>query len=381
MNNENTTKPKMRKRKKVLIALTAVFSLLIGSIAFIGHANFNFSDEELSDTTYENAMSDSINIVTNPRVVDIAMLGAHDAFTHNIDSFNRVEPDSLVKGDWMKYLGGGLVTRISRAQAHGAGDMLRHGVRYFDIRIALVESEWYTVHGLVSDTLRSYIEETLEFLDSVSGELVILDIHHAKVGNKTRDDLYDYLDTIKINSKSIFDYVSYDTNSISLGNLRYNDVVSGSSGVVIIDSKTLSHSHSNKIYQYTNGDSNDLSIAVSGTVRSVWHDDNREIKMFEKIEKEQEFLSANYDSYKHMMRINQGQMTLATANGSIPNILFKWSLIDCAKSFNSTSVERPDFSNWLQNTPIYMVDFATSNHRQFNDKAMAIINQFNADLA
>lgn len=359
----------MKKRLKALLkGLLCIVIVLVLAIGFIGQASFDFTRDVFTQNDYSNIMRD--NIQNNPRVVDVAMLGAHDAFSNNISRRSDVDPQedagSILNNGPVRALAGGMFVRVARAQKSAAYELCVHGVRYFDVRVTRHNDDWYTMHGLISDRLEDYLLDIVRFLDKTDGEFIVFDIQHAHVGDSSMDALFAYIDSVRYNDKSLFDFVAYDPINIPLAQLRYDDVVQGGSGAVV-----LAVAKQQARYGYYEYDT---------SMRSVWHNKNSEREMLDGIDAEYRALVENPALDRDKFRVNQVQMTGKYSADSIARTIFGWSLLDMANGFNAQLLEQPDFTNWFGVLPILMTDYADSMKGDFNDRVIAAINDFNRAL-
>ncbi|RXG70746.1 PI-PLC X domain-containing protein 3, partial [Armadillidium vulgare] len=65
-------------------------------------------------------------------------------------------------------------------------EQLTHGIRYFDIRVAMKNNKFHFVHGLYGADLEDLLAEVRDFLTLRSGEVVLLDFQHLY--GLTRED-------------------------------------------------------------------------------------------------------------------------------------------------------------------------------------------------
>lgn len=340
--------------KKVIIitvsVISAIILLLVAVLLFVGKSNFTFVKGDSAEKEYVNVMGAS-ELSESARVVDIAMLGAHDAFSDKITTKSKLNPaetnDSFIGNKTFLTFADGIVTRLSRAQVSNADTLLKKGVRYFDVRIAFVENEYYTTHVFLSDKLETYLKEVIAFLQANPGEFVIFDIQHAYLGYKTFDDLFNYIDSVKVNGLSLLSFVAYDPTNIELGALTYGDVTASGGGAVIL-AKT--EQTATMRYHYVYKDS----------IRSYWHEKNVKSELIKGIESEYANLAENASEYANMLRVNQAQLTGTFGGDTIFNTIFGWSLIDMANGMNKELIKHDNFKKWFKVMPILMVDYADS---------------------
>lgn len=338
-------------KKAIIITVSVILSiilLLIAVLLFVGKSNFTFVKGNSADKEYVNVMGAS-ELAQTTRVVDIAMLGAHDAFSDKITTKSKMNPaeteDSFIGNKTFLTFADGIVSRLSRAQVSGADTLLKKGVRYFDVRIAYAYNEYYTTHVFLSDKLETYLKDVIAFLQANPSEFVIFDIQHAYLGDKNFEDLFNYIDSVKVNGRSLLSFVNYDPINIGLGALTYGDVTASGGGAVILAKTEQTETMR---YHYVYKDS----------IRSYWHEKNVKSELIKGIESEYANLTENASEYKDMLRVNQAQLTGTFGGDTIFNTIFGWSLIDMANGMNKELIKHENFKNWFKAMPIIMVDYA-----------------------
>ncbi|KAG0711125.1 PI-PLC X domain-containing protein 3 [Chionoecetes opilio] len=108
--------------------------------------------------------------------------GSHDSFSYSLNPEGAVAPDAppAVRGlvGAVPCLARPALLRWSVTQRATVTQQLRHGVRYFDIRVAAEGSKFYFVHGLFGADLQPLLSEVRLFLAQHPGEVVLLDFQH-----------------------------------------------------------------------------------------------------------------------------------------------------------------------------------------------------------
>lgn len=344
-----------------------VLCLFLAAILFLGRSGADFTGETVTEKDFRTVMGDSIR--GNPRVVDIAMLGAHDAFSSGITKKSAADPQEtgLVSNRFLGLIGKGMFVRFSKTQKSSAFDLAVRGVRYFDVRITCEEGEWYTTHALLSEPLEIPLVQLLQFLGETEKEVVIFDMQHIYTGGKSLEELFGYIGSVKVEGKSLFDYVRYDPDAIPLGELRYETVTDGGSGVVILA----------KTEQYEGC----FHYEYKTSMRSIWHDKITEEEMLAGIGQEYELLSAHPDLDRDKFRVNQAQMTGSFTPAGLAATIRGWSLLSLAENFNPVLLEQPEFEQWFSALPILMVDYSDSMKMDFNDRVIEAVSEYNRSLS
>ncbi len=371
---------KNKRKKKHLVLYIALFLILF----LLSTLFMPFSLTGKSNTAEEgNIMSEALE-GKNPVISEIAMLGAHDAFSSGIsyDSSSDYNEGGIVTNKAVNAIAKGLVVRMSKAQKADASELLYAGVRYFDVRVSLIDGVYYTVHGYISSTLESYLKETVDFIDEHPGEFIIFDIQHFYTesgSNYSLSDtdyleLFTFIDSVKSDEgHSLLDFVHYNSLSDDLSSLTYN-IVTGNAlaggAVITIKNDSISYAFDR-----------DGEQSEKESVRSLWHNDNKTSIMIDEIGKEAAYIESNYTELEGELRVNQAQKTGFIMNAKLVRSLFSWSILDMAASFNKELVKDEErFTAWLHAMPIVMVDYADSNNGDFNTQVNQLIKSYNESL-
>ncbi len=172
---------------------------------------------------YISVMSDIEGIdEANPRVIDLGMLGAHDASTYNLTKYVGMSGEVnrgaavLYKCAW------GLTYRYSKTQVSTIYDQLEQGVRYVHIKSSYFDGKWCGSHSLIDGPLDVYIKDVIRFLQDADGEIVVVHLLIKYGGDATVTKFLSEIFDIEYNGLKFKDLVPYE--DIPLGELRYNDV-------------------------------------------------------------------------------------------------------------------------------------------------------------
>jgi hypothetical protein len=338
--------------------------LLVGALVFTARSGVSFTAAPDAAAGFSHVIRD--NVGADTRVTDVAMLGAHDAFSDQITT--RSPSDALDASAFntpaAKALAPGLLARFSRAQKSGPAELLRRGVRYFDARVTDYGGEWHTQHGLISGKLETYLTEIIDFLADNPGELVIFDIQHAYLGGRPYADLFDFIAGVKSNGLALTDFIAYDPYNTPLGGLTYGQAAGERSCAVLLAKAEVFEN----CYHYDYGTS----------MRSVWHNKIRTGEILSGVGGEYDALKSDPALDRDKFRVNQAQTTPSYGGfGDALASVFSWSLLDKAAKHNAALIAHADFSEWLKALPIFAVDFADSPTGDFNKQAIEKINAFN----
>lgn len=338
----------VKKTIRIFKRIILFFILTIFMLLSIVNAPWFFVSSKTTTTDYSNWMSETIDSET--KIIDIAMLGAHDAFSHDIDIFSPVDnnsADGLMQG-FVGSLIKGFSIRQSKTQVVGTKELLQSGVRYLDMRLSFHESEsqYYTVHNYFSTPLEEILSELKTFLEDNPGEFIVLDMQH--VYGVDYDSEEDFLEVFGYFEEAmILDYV-YPDNLKPLFTVSYDDITdSKSKGGLIILSKFT--------------EDNEYFWDYEQHVRSNWanEDDYDKIITFLDLEAESIILDS---TFQDNFRIMQAVATMEMSGSGIVNSFETWSLLGRAREFNEYLLEYDNLDMLLMAMPIIMTDFTTDSN-------------------
>ncbi len=347
----------MKLLKRIGKSVIVLILILILFVLVINIPIINFGHKQ-TDVDYSNWMSETLS--NDQLVADVAMLGAHDAFSNEINIFSDLDPyntDSIMQG-FTGFLVKGFIVKQSVTQISDVETLLNSGVRYLDIRLTLFEDEWYTKHNYLSEKFSLITPKIIDFLENNPGEILILDFQHINGVDYENTDDYQLFEQMLLD-KELLDY-AYNVNNLS--NLTYGEITSnGTESKVIIISK------------FTN--SNDEILFYEDSIRSNWADSDDFDYVLNFLEDESVFVNSEdlYDRF----RVMQAVTTMQMSGSGILKALMNWSLVNRAKSFNNYLIEYEEFEELLEELPIVMVDYANCNTKKFNENIMEIIMDFN----
>jgi len=373
-------------RKLLKIILKTVLTLVLLVIVLL--LSLNVTAPFLKHVSTANDYSDWMGetLADSARIIDVAMLGAHDAFTANINIFSAIDEasaDSIQTGLTGQLIKGFSVKQ-SRTQVSDATTLFEAGVRYFDIRLTYNESEeaWYTTHTYFSEPFLDVLMQINDFLDAHPTEFVLLDIQHVN-GVDLEDatamtDAYDEIKALFIESG--VEEHCYKADQLPLSQITYGDItVNQTQGGCLAMTKLLSPDA--------------LFFDYGASVRSAWPntDDTETALAFLETEAMTIALAAamtgNQMSENPLavdslgaFRIMQAVLTMQMNVDGILQAIGEWTLLNRAVSFNAALLESPHFEAWLIAMPVVMVDYANGNQADWNDRVMTILLEFNQNL-
>lgn len=352
---------------RLFITLICILLVLLVSINF---PVANFSKQTTSED-YSTWMYDTLN--NNQPIIQVAMLGAHDAFTSQMSVFSPVDVESAdsIQTGFTGALIKGFSYRQSKTQVSDVTTLLESGVRYFDIRLTFNENknEWMTSHTYFASVFSEILSDINAFLEDHPGEFLILDIQHVNGVDYSDDATFLSIRNL-FKDSGVLDY-AYSELSKPLSQITVGDITSNKTqaGVIILS-------------KFEEPDPQFFSYSQS--IRSAWANTDSPEALFQFLSDEQdliesgEALTGNQTSEigidsLNAFRVMQGVLTMQMSGDGIVKGLLDWSLLSRAKKINSSLIENPDFESWLSAMPIVMVDYADTNKDEFLDQIMQIL--------
>lgn len=316
--------------------------------------NKETNDDLRTDISYDNWMKDTIK--NDDLVVDISMIGAHDAFSNEIDMDSEV--DYYLNEDIFTGFSGRLLKSVlvneSKTQTYDVETLLHNGVRYFDVRLSYYEENWYTKHNYISSDFKDICEDIVTYLSSVNGEFLILDVQHIDgISYSNEEDYILFKEMLENYGILEYAYIVEDLGTLTYGELTSN----GTKSRVLITSKFTSSE--GKILNYQN------------SVRSEWANSDDFADILDFLENESN-LAASLSS---KLRVMQAVTTMQLSVSGISNGVSYGSLIERANDFNDYLINYDNFEDLLVHLPIVMIDNACLE--DFNEKLMNIIIEYN----
>jgi uncharacterized repeat protein (TIGR02543 family) len=285
-----------------------------------GTGNITLYAGWISETDYNNSANFTdyqSRVIRNSvfdkatKIKDIAMLGAHDAFSAQI-SYNT-----------------------AKAQELSGYQLAQRGVRIFDMRVKKSGSNWVTHHTLTNQNMSVDVQSIIQFAQGNPGEVLVLymwpkeSIDDGSTSNL--DDFWTTLEGITYNGNTLSDFMNY-SNSTALKDLTYGDVTDDGSkaGIVIfaLDDNGSGASH-NAYYLGENVVANDFNsnTSVSATKTNIGSKFN--------------FSDTNRLRVSWCQQYNNGLLNLA-------------GYVD---AWNIQFATDENLQTWLAKSPVLMFDF------------------------
>lgn len=310
-----------------------------------------------TETAYSNWMKDIIPF--DSLIVNIAMLGAHDAFSCDIDLNSEVDPyleEKFFRGATGSIFKNTLVGQ-SKAQSATATTMLEKGVRYFDIRLSYYDNKWLTKHNYISSNFEEIAYEITDYIDTHNGEFLILDFQHIHgINYDSKEDYIQFKTMLEEYKLLEYAYIVQDISTLNYGVLTNN----GTKSKIIILSPFV--------------DAEGEILNRNKSIRSKWanSDDFDSVIEFLRLE------SKKSSDYLSIFRVMQGVTTMQTDLEGVTNTLSKGTLLERAVLFNSHLVNDEEFNTLLETLPIVMIDNVAYEDNDLHKTFMEKIITFNS---
>lgn len=136
------------------------------------------------DTCHPNWMEQLPSEMRDEPLMNIAIPGSHDSFTHSMSSNTPIDPGSpkvvAILAAMFGPITRSIVKRWSVTQNLSFRDQLQLGIRYFDLRISTWKGKesLYFVHGLFCCSVIQGLKQILQWLQEHPKEVVLLDFNH-----------------------------------------------------------------------------------------------------------------------------------------------------------------------------------------------------------
>lgn len=383
------------RRKKIAKAVAVVLVLVVAFTLFFAivlNVNSLGVGRGNTDGKFGTVLADIEGITdADPRIIDIAMLGAHDANTASLEPGNPI--DDNPKSDVFEQLypvSAGFQYRMSVTQTVSPHELLMQGVRFVHFKYTYYDNDWYASHSIIGRKFEEDVKDVLRFLADHRGEVVVLLLQSTWFGeDQSLHTFHDWLAGVTLDGKNIYDYVHYDKvnvfdsefaeeGRVRMRDLRYNAVTESgtSAGVVLLDrrewdipqAETEKSAHS------------DYFFDVDSTLAHQWHSRMGEDVLTEEID-DYVFEVRAQSLYRWKLRVNQTQASLSVESvGDVLRDIGAWSLVKFAEDYNLSLLENEDFDEWLRVLPVFQVDFANSDKGDFNRRVNEKIRARNEEI-
>jgi hypothetical protein len=357
---------KKKHTKVVLMVVGSIIMALCAVLVFFAQASFSFIKTKYTtnNSNFLRSVVEQNSALATAPITKIALLGAHDSLSYDINYYSKPNSSeqTIDNNSFVYNTCRGFISRYSKAQREDVYTQLKSGVRYIDARITNIDGVFYTSHGVVSGTLEKSLKQILQFLDENAGEYILFHIVHFYPGNSSWAELDEYINSVKHNGKSLFDYVNYDIeNTETIGQVTYNDMTDSGTkaGVMMFGS-------------HSGGGEFEGFYKLTKYVSSTWFNNASSKVQLEAIDGQYE-KAKNYSA--DYLCVMQTQVS-PNLEGALAT-LFGWSLTDMNAKHNSKVVSDERFSKWLGAMPIYVCDYSTSSYKDFNKIAISKITAYN----
>lgn len=371
---------KTQFRHKIIIGIVTFAVIVTVFMCVFCYDTSTVSDSGNLDGNYMTVLADIDGIVeADPRYVDIATLGSHDAVTDKIKwnaPLDLNEEGGVL--DTIEPISIGVQYRFSKTQTVGLGAQLAQGARFFHIKCTDYYGTWYGSHARLCGKLDSDLNEVLQYLstDEAKGEIVSLLFQPTYFGeDATLDTLSAYIDSVKYDGKSLFDYIHmyevdvYDEGNGAkrIGELTYNELTQNGTepGVVI-----LYRRENGRFLTHWNGNSEltKKCFDMDSCSDHQWHSAIGSDRIIKKINESCDRIASDITA-PSKLRINQTQASMSIGRiGDLFELVSAWSLLGFASRHNLRLLNNENLDRWLTYMPIFQVDFCNSSNGNFNQK-------------
>lgn len=370
---------KLKKRTKIFLwVFGCIFLLIFVALTVVTQTQTLYEGEVSEGGAYASVLSDIENVTeADPRVVDLAMLGSHDANTYKLQPH---APAGENTGGGVKFLyaiAPGLSYRYTKTQVSTVYDQLRAGSRFLHIKCAYHEGKWCGSHSMVDGAIEGYVRETISFLREAAGEIVVLQFQIAYGGESTLSafvsELFDYEDE----GQTLNDFVPYE--NVPLGELTYNTVTKNGTkgGAVVMFSGEDDLPDVERVFDLQNSEYRGKCYSRN-SMTNRWYNRMKTSAIAEGIAQRCAEIQGEFDRYKNMFRVMQ--INTSPCGKDFFETVGAWSLVSKAKKHNAEMLNCADFDKWMETMPVVLCDFVTSANGGFNAKINQKIVAYNQRL-
>ena len=380
-----------RERKtramKIACAVLVPFCVIVIVFAWLLNArSLGIDGTGNTDSAYGTVLADIEGITqANPRIVDIAMLGAHDANTSSLSV--SCGADDSVESPLLSAIfpiSSGFQYRYAVTQTVSPYRLMMQGARFMHFKFARIDGVYRASHSVLGREFVFDILDVLRFLDEHPGEVVVL---LFQCTNETVGDNADcmafneWLAGVRYDGKNLYDYMCYGTvDGMNLGfsgkgidELRYNDVTENGAhaGVVMLQRFKPLYGEDEYSGYFYDMDKNALH---------EWHSRMGEEVLTESIDATCREVASD-PANTGFLRVNRTQAAMSAASlGDIFRSIGAWSLLKFAEGYNVALLENESFEEWLKYMPVFQVDFLNSDEGDFNRRVNAKIRERNEQI-
>ena len=376
---EEDVRRRTKKKRAARIAAAVIVPIVILTVFFAVMLNVRALGvgEGSTGGAYGKVLADIDGITrANPRIIDIAMLGAHDANSFSVDADAPI--DHKTGGDLLKAVypvSSGFQYRMSVTQTVSPYALLMQGARMLHMKYTYYDGMWYATHSLLGRPFEEDVLDVLRYLAQHPGEVVILFLQCTYFGEtQSLDTFHDWLADVRLDGKNIYDYVNYGEvnvygsefdDGVRIEQLTYNDVTrsGASAGVVLMDRREYP--------AVIEGDTEESAYSayffdIDSNSSQEWHNRMGSGVLVGEIDRYALELNAS-GLYRWKLRVNQTQAAVSGESfGDVMRSIGAWSLLKFAEKHNAALLENDNFDAWLKAMPVFQVDFANSSYGDFN---------------
>ncbi len=370
---------KLKERTKILfLVFGCIFLLLLAAFLAVTQTKTLSEGAVSEDGSYTSVLADIANIAeADPRVVDLAMLGSHDAST---GALSVGAPADESTGGGVKFLyavAPGLSYRYTKTQVSTVTAQLRQGARFLHIKCAYHEGKWCGSHSMVDGAIEGYVREVISFLQGAKGEIVVLQFQIAYGGESTLSAFLTELFAYECEGHTLKDFVPYE--NVPLGELTYNTVTQNGTkgGAVVMFSGEDDLPDVERVFDLQNSEYRGKCYSRN-SMTNRWYNRMKTSAIAEGVAKRCAEIQGEFDRYKNMFRVMQ--INTSPCGKDFFETVGAWSLVSKAKKHNAEMLHCADFDKWMETMPVVLCDFVTSANGGFNAKINQKIVAYNQRL-
>lgn len=343
------------------------------------------------DGAYGVVLSDIDGITeANPRVVDIAMLGAHDANTSSLSVSNGIDhvgADGALGAVFP--VSAGFQYRFAVTQTATPYQLLLQGVRFLHMKFSLENGVWRASHSVLGREFEQDVTDVLRFLDEHPGELVLVVFQctNEKMTDNADCPLFnEWLAGVEYKGKNLYDYAEIyvgtdevpDDGSFlgtrdDITELTYNSVTDGGKQAGLVMFQRYAELYGENAYSHYFYD-------MDFNAMHEWHSRMGSDVLIDAIDENAGKLNA-MGAYRFGLRVNQTQASFSVETlGDVLRGIGEWSLMKFASRYNVELLDNKNFDGWLRAMPVFQVDFANSDYGDFNNRVNAAIRARNEEI-
>ncbi len=377
----------IEKYAKTLSVLTSSLRVTQPEVKALKAANSGGQLYENGVAIYPNIMrraAEKNALFANEKIVNIAMLGAHDACTYKINKNSKVSFSTtpVLENKFLALLGKRMAVNYAKAQSEDVYTLLKRGARMLDVRISHESGGWYTTHSVISGEFDESLKDTIRFLLDNPGEFVVFHIGgFASEYNEGTIAVAKHISEVKVKrgnkEYNLYDFVNYDAKNEKLSDLTYNKVTANGTkgGVYISLPDKMGGIQENTVCPTKNVQYKYLIRHES--VAEKWLNAQTTEQIMNGMT---EVCKDSFKTYPNRFRMCQYQTSPDTKEIILRGFFLNKSLLKNAEEHNIKVVNDPRFEQNMKLCPIAWFDNISTTKGNFNEIVNNKILKYNSNL-